>query len=53
MTVADFIHSWVEDSHNGENPGDQPESLLYLKDWHFVKVRFAYGALLYVIAKFY
>ncbi|KAJ4781619.1 Bifunctional arginine demethylase and lysyl-hydroxylase JMJD6 [Rhynchospora pubera] len=37
MTVADFIRSWVEDSSNGANPSDQPESCRYLKDWHFVK----------------
>lgn len=45
MTVADFIRRWVEDSHDGTNPRDQPESFLYLKDWHFVKVRFGFGCI--------
>ncbi|MCD7447360.1 hypothetical protein HAX54_027837 [Datura stramonium] len=41
MTVSEFVHHWlrVSSADNGDNSGDGAagRSLLYLKDWHFVK----------------
>lgn len=43
MSVLDFVEQWAKDSveDNGENDDDDDDdgkSVLYLKDWHFVKV---------------
>ncbi|KDP31061.1 hypothetical protein JCGZ_11437 [Jatropha curcas] len=35
MTVSEFIDNWVEG--NASHDVDNEKSLLYLKDWHFVK----------------
>lgn len=35
MTVSEFVERWIQDSIQ---EGDK-ESVLYLKDWHFVKVQ--------------
>ncbi|KAI3454456.1 hypothetical protein Pfo_011119 [Paulownia fortunei] len=37
MSVSEFIDSWVRNS-GSDNGGADGKSLLYLKDWHFVKV---------------
>jgi hypothetical protein len=34
MSMQEFIDHWVRGAHRGSSDG----SLLYLKDWHFVKV---------------
>lgn len=43
MTVSEFIGYWLELSSNEFNDASTHDfdgkSLLYLKDWHFVKVR--------------
>ncbi|KAG8378810.1 hypothetical protein BUALT_Bualt07G0023600 [Buddleja alternifolia] len=36
MSVSEFIDRWMEVS-GSDNGGDDCDSLLYLKDWHFVK----------------
>lgn len=36
MSVSEFVDHWLEDSM--ENHEGKEKSLLYLKDWHFVKV---------------
>lgn len=40
MTVSEFIRQWVDlcRSRDGGNEEGDVKSLLYLKDWHFVKV---------------
>ena len=38
MSMQEFIDHWVGDAHGGSSAGDRESSLLYLKDWHFVKV---------------
>lgn len=41
MSVLEFVEQWAnKDSvkDNGEDDDDDGESVLYLKDWHFVKV---------------
>ena len=46
MSVLDFVEQWDKDSveDNGEDGDDDDDddddgkSVLYLKDWHFVKV---------------
>lgn len=42
MSVADFISDWLglsaEKCANDLSGGEKMGSLLYLKDWHFVKV---------------
>jgi len=35
--MQEFIDHWVGDAHGGSSAGDRESSLLYLKDWHFVK----------------
>ncbi|EEF51959.1 2-oxoglutarate and iron-dependent oxygenase JMJD4 isoform X3 [Ricinus communis] len=35
MTVSEFIDHWIE--YNASNHESNSKSLLYLKDWHFVK----------------
>ncbi|XP_059303973.1 arginine-specific demethylase JMJ20 isoform X2 [Lycium ferocissimum] len=35
MTVSEFVDRWLRVS--SDDNGDKSESLLYLKDWHFVK----------------
>ncbi|XP_078154046.1 arginine-specific demethylase JMJ20-like [Carex rostrata] len=37
MTLPDLIRSWTQHSHDGYKPTNEPQSFLYLKDWHFVK----------------
>lgn len=37
MSVSEFIDSWIENS-GSDDIGAGGNSLLYLKDWHFVKV---------------
>ncbi|KAG2589259.1 hypothetical protein PVAP13_5NG246381 [Panicum virgatum] len=37
MSMQEFIDHWVGDAHGGSSAGDRESSLLYLKDWHFVK----------------
>lgn len=44
MTVGEFVEQWPGDSEEEEEGGSAPSQaagskmLLYLKDWHFVKV---------------
>ncbi|KAF8696601.1 hypothetical protein HU200_036214 [Digitaria exilis] len=37
MSMQEFIDHWVGGPHGG-SAGERENSLLYLKDWHFVKV---------------
>uniref|UniRef100_A0A804QMT6 JmjC domain-containing protein n=1 Tax=Zea mays TaxID=4577 RepID=A0A804QMT6_MAIZE len=37
MSMQEFIDHWVGGPHCGSSDGDRDGSLLYLKDWHFVK----------------
>lgn len=42
MSVSDFVKKWtnmLEEGHSDISKGDS-KSVLYLKDWHFVKVSF-------------
>lgn len=39
MSVSEFIEHWI-DSSSSDHGGADGKPLLYLKDWHFVKVRF-------------
>ena len=42
MSVSDFVKHWLENSTQENSDGANKEasglSVLYLKDWHFVKV---------------
>ena len=40
MTVADFVEQWdpVQEHSNASSHEATSKALLYLKDWHFVKV---------------
>lgn len=38
MSMQEFIDHWVGGAHGASSDGDRDGSLLYLKDWHFVKV---------------
>ena len=43
MSVSEFIEKWVQLSSSRESICSEvsdDKSLLYLKDWHFVKVSF-------------
>ena len=46
MSVSELIHHWDRSSVDGSDRGDslnevgKDKSVLYLKDWHFVKVHF-------------
>ncbi|KAL2608509.1 hypothetical protein R1flu_027082 [Riccia fluitans] len=44
MTVLQFIEYWQKLRENRMETGSQPDQLLYLKDWHFVKDFPAYCA---------
>ncbi|CAL4956270.1 unnamed protein product [Urochloa decumbens] len=37
MSMQEFIDHWTGEAHGGSTSGDRESSLLYLKDWHFVK----------------
>ncbi|CAD6231255.1 unnamed protein product [Miscanthus lutarioriparius] len=37
MSMQEFIDHWVGGAHGASSDGDRDGSLLYLKDWHFVK----------------
>ncbi|CAO2190596.1 unnamed protein product, partial [Urochloa humidicola] len=37
MSMQEFVNHWVGDAHGGSSAGVRESSLLYLKDWHFVK----------------
>lgn len=37
MSMQEFIDHWLRGAHGGSSDGDRDGSLLYLKDWHFVK----------------
>lgn len=54
MTVAEFISYWLKLSSRKDSSvlrcNDDDESLLYLKDWHFFKVRLEIGYLLDICA---
>lgn len=39
MSVSEFVKHWLQGSA-AENLDGNGNSVLYLKDWHFVKVRF-------------
>lgn len=38
MSVAEFVKQWTDDSVEDNGRDDNKNSVLYLKDWHFVKV---------------
>ena len=41
MSVSEFVDRWLQDSMQPSNGSDgvaRDKSVLYLKDWHFVKV---------------
>lgn len=35
---TEFVEQWTEDSNEDNGKYDNGKSVLYLKDWHFVKV---------------
>ncbi|KAG6386557.1 hypothetical protein SASPL_151723 [Salvia splendens] len=43
MSVSEFIQLWISSS-SSDNGGADGKPLLYLKDWHFVKVEFVLNA---------